>query len=172
MGTTRATRDNDRHEVATANQCVVTGSYGLSRPLPFPSLWTPNAPAVQTARRDDPRIQGVPKSAAYPPQNAAPRMPATSHQIGSPTPIVCANPTMKPSTADSKVPRTLRVSVPVLVEPKSIRHRIALPARNEGGSPCRLLPFDKRYHARMRPDDAMDEVRGVLNRLVRVAPRN
>ena len=30
----------------------------------------------------------------------------------------------------------------------------------------------ERYYARMRPDDAMDEVRGVLNRLVKVAPRN
>jgi hypothetical protein len=30
----------------------------------------------------------------------------------------------------------------------------------------------ERYYARMRPDDAMDEVRGVLNRLVKVAPKN
>ena len=30
----------------------------------------------------------------------------------------------------------------------------------------------ERYYARMRPDDAMNEVRGVLNRLVEVAPRN
>jgi len=30
----------------------------------------------------------------------------------------------------------------------------------------------ERYYARMRPDDAMDEVREVLNRLVKVAPRN
>lgn len=30
----------------------------------------------------------------------------------------------------------------------------------------------ERYYARMRPDDAMDEVRGVLNRLVKMAPRN
>src|SRR5712691_6245080 len=70
-------------------------------------------------------------------------MPATSHQMGSPMPIVSAKPTMKPSAAESKVPRTQRVSVPVVVESKSIRHRIALPARNEGGSASRLLPFDK-----------------------------
>ncbi len=30
----------------------------------------------------------------------------------------------------------------------------------------------ERYYARMRPDDAMDEVRGVLNRLVKMAPKN
>lgn len=30
----------------------------------------------------------------------------------------------------------------------------------------------ERYYARMRPDDAMNEVRGVLNRLVKVAPKN
>jgi hypothetical protein len=115
---------------------------GLTAPALYHSVHL-ERPVSHATRRDDSHIQGVPRRAAYPPQNAAPRMPATSHQIGSPTPIVSAKPTMKPSAAESKVLRTLRRSVPVVVEPKSIRHRIGLPARNEGGSPCRLLPFDK-----------------------------
>src|SRR2546422_5049264 len=69
------------------------------------------------ARRDDSYIQGVPKNAAYPPQDAAPRMPAISHHMGSPIPTVSTRPSMKPSAPDSKVPRTLRFSVPFILEP-------------------------------------------------------